>query len=71
VKYPLQEERVFAATDTDGSGTVSFEEFCALPSNKQLKKEKLRAVFDALDVNRDGVLSLEEFSVWERQVGSR
>ena len=59
---------MFKATDADGSGAVSFEEFCALSSNKALKKEKLRAIFDALDVNRDGVLSLEEFSVWEQQV---
>jgi hypothetical protein len=54
----------FAKADRDHSGLVSFEEFAALDCNKGLSPTRLRRIFDSVDVNGDGTLNLEEFSLF-------
>jgi len=44
--------------DTDGSGTIGFEEFCGLWSFLA----SWRTLFDRFDVDRSGNISLDEFT---------
>lgn len=44
--------------DTDGSGTIGFDEFCGLWSFLA----SWRTLFDRFDVDRSGNISLDEFS---------
>ena len=52
--------------DDDGGGTISLDEveekFFQNSNQSQKAKEKLRAMFDQIDTNKDGTLSFEEFS---------
>ena len=52
----------FKSYDTDGSGKVSFEEFCDMikPQNDEEKKE-LKNLYNKFDDNGDGEIDFEEF----------
>ena len=60
----------FKMLDTDGSGTLSKEEFLA-PAAKAPNPEKARKHrekrFAKLDTNKDGVISLQEFLAGEKK----
>jgi len=51
----------FEKADTDGSGCIGFEEFCALSAHAKHDEHELRRMFDSLDVSKDGFVSIEEF----------
>ena len=64
----------FLNADTDGSRSLSWEEFeCAVP--KELKEEcspaQLRAIFDSADADGDGDLTMDEFFLWTLGVASQ
>jgi calcium-dependent protein kinase len=52
----------FKSYDTDGSGKISFEEFCDMikPQNDKEKKE-LQELYRKFDANGDGEIDFEEF----------
>ena len=52
----------FKSYDTDGSGKISFEEFCDMikPQNEKEKKE-LQDLYNKFDDNGDGEIDFEEF----------
>ena len=55
--------RMFRDLDTDGNGTLSFDEFKRGITNvigMQLTYEELQMCFDLFDVNHDGGISYEE-----------
>ena len=54
-------KRMFNGADIDDGGCIDFEEFAAMPLNKNTSKEELRAIFDKLDVNKSGSLDTAEF----------
>jgi len=62
----------FKKLDTDGSGTLSKEEYLARATkakNPEKAKSHLEKRFAKLDTNHDGVLSLEEFLAGARKHG--
>ena len=50
----------FRTADADRSGELDFDEFAALPHNQGIPKLKLRVMFDALDIDGSGTISLAE-----------
>lgn len=54
-------QRPFEKLDKDSSGTLSKEEFLA--HIKPEKVERMSGFFEARDKNKDGVLSLSEYTV--------
>ncbi|XP_014669047.1 PREDICTED: dual oxidase-like [Priapulus caudatus] len=57
-------ERIFAVTDKDGNGQISFQEFLDMVVlfTKGTPLNKLRILFDMFDVSRDGKLGRKEFA---------
>ena len=54
--------RVFYAIDTDGSGTISRDEFdAAMGAHPELNSQTLKSLFDTLDFAKKGELGYNEF----------
>ena len=52
----------FNRTDSNGSGKISFSEFAVSDLNKGVSRPALKRVFDSLDSNQTGLLTLEQFT---------
>ena len=63
LKSKLQ-KRLFIDVDTDASGGVSFQEFCAMFAGQGADRSELRATFDRLDVNKEGTLTQSELAMY-------
>merc|ERR1719433_2228142 len=60
---------LFAQLDTDGSGSVTLEDLSRRFGEQSEDNGKvLQAFFDELDTNHDGVVSLQEFVEFWRDV---
>ncbi|MBK8086171.1 MAG: EF-hand domain-containing protein [Devosia sp.] len=59
---PPSNADIFSATDTDGSGAVSFEEFAASDGAETISDEDLQALFSSLDADGDRSISETESS---------
>jgi serine/threonine protein kinase len=57
--------KVFDASDTNGSGSLDFEEVQSLlhSFDKSLSDEEIREVLSSLDLSKDGKIGFEEFRV--------
>ena len=53
---------LFVACDPDGKGSISKQDLRALQGELSLTGEQLDAVFDSLDDDANGFLTLEEFT---------
>ena len=63
VDYSMADAR-FRAMDTDNKGHISFEDFRKRYPNMQ------RPAFDAIDGNKDGTISLEEWRIFFQSHGA-
>ncbi len=63
LKSKLQKQ-LLVDVDTDASGRVSFQEFCAMFGGQGADRSELRVTFDRLDVNKEGTLSHSELSMY-------
>jgi calcium-dependent protein kinase len=61
---PAELQRILEAADMDGDGTLSYNEWCATAVQRKLsaKEERLWIAFSKIDLNRDGLLTIEELS---------
>jgi len=59
-------EEMFERIDLDGDQSIGFEEFAKIMReiDHTRSASALRARFDAIDANRDGRVSFEEFRAW-------
>jgi len=59
-------EEMFERIDVDGDRNIGFEEFARIMCEIDRTKSPsaLRARFNAIDTNRDGRVSFEEFRAW-------
>lgn len=62
----LKAEQVFASIDTDKDGKLSKQELLMLArvNFPEMSSLEVDAMYMALDANRDGSVSLEEFMIW-------
>lgn len=59
-------EQVFKSFDKDESGTIEINELrdVAKELGHEITEEELQIVFDEIDENKDGKISLTEFTKW-------
>jgi hypothetical protein len=59
-------EEMFGRIDADGDRIIGFEEFSAFMRKMDHTRTEpsLRVNFDAIDTNRDGTVSFDEFRAW-------
>ena len=64
------------ASDTNGDGSVTCDEFLAalakvfaLPNGRQMMEHLNTSMFDAIDVNGNGTISLEEYTIFVGAAG--
>ncbi len=67
----LELQAHFANIDTDGSGSIDYEEFCRLLRSLGLSRidDIARLAFEAIDTNGDNEIDFDEFCAWWRQSG--
>ena len=55
-------EKLFASLDTDGDNQISYGEFLtgATDMTRLINRENLKVAFDLLDLNGDGMISVDE-----------
>lgn len=69
-RVELTREERFVQADTNRDGYLSFDEFSAIPAVKRLAQEHPdapKAIFNGMDANHDGLVSLEEFMLQLRR----
>ena len=55
----------FLQADVDGNKALDFVEFCStVPKEADITREEMRTLFDYVDANGDGAISLDELFVW-------
>ncbi len=56
----------FSECDTNGNGSICYEEFATLMLNlgAEMDKEECRIGFGEIDQNGDGAIDFEEFFAW-------
>jgi Ca2+-binding EF-hand superfamily protein len=61
-------EETFARLDKDGDRSIDIEEFMALmlELDRYTSPTEMRARFDAIDQDRDGRVTFDEFRAWCR-----
>ncbi|MCB5424122.1 EF-hand domain-containing protein [Altererythrobacter sp. CC-YST694] len=67
-KYDAAVAKMFRAADTNGDGTVTLAEL-----NAAIEARRAAAIADrfvAIDTNRDRQISVDEFTAWQRELGS-
>lgn len=63
----LQElKETFSHFDRDGNGKIDFGEFVELMAALEagMRSEEARVGFDAIDIDRSGVIEFDEFHAW-------
>lgn len=59
---------MFRSADTNGDGTVTFDELRAITDSK--RETLIRARFARIDHDHNGQIDLDEFTRWQRSLGS-
>ena len=60
-KHTNMFDEMFDSIDMNGNGEISFTEWDAHYKSMTIPSEHARASFDAMDTNRDGIVSKQEF----------
>jgi hypothetical protein len=60
VSMDQMRQQAFRDIDKDGDGHVEFHEFCRMEQVRGMEAAEVRALFESLDVNKDGTLSRNE-----------
>ena len=58
----------FLEADIDGDKLLSFDQFASICPESQSSKDEIRAVFESIDHNGSGDISLDEYFLWTLQV---
>jgi len=67
----LELQAHFANIDTDGSGSIDYEEFCRLLRSMGLSRvdDITRIAFESIDKNGDSEIDFDEFCAWWQESG--
>ncbi len=67
----LELQAHFANIDTNGSGSIDYEEFSRLLRSMGLSRvdDIARLAFEAMDTNGDNEIDFDEFCAWWRESG--